>query len=346
MRQSFFFLLISYCTFVHANNYLDHVKLPEWCTISGATVVDGRVEYLHHGNKDIDENDFFEIGSVTKIFTSLWAAMHSTEQEGFLKERISLYLPESKNKDLEQVVIHQLCSHTGGFSRLPPGIGLFRILFRRNDPYKGYRKEDLQKDLAKAELKVIGKKFGYSNFGSATLGLVMENATGMSYESFLHSKVFEPLEMKAFLKYTSENQKSVVPGYNFLGKQVSVWHQEAMAPAGAIKASSLDLTKFISKCLQPKEDKISLGIQKTIQPFYKINEERSVGLGWIIENVEGKVVYWHNGETGGYCSFIGFSPSMKTGVVLLCNFTGVESLRSVGLGIFAKIALKQAKVIE
>lgn len=345
MRQSFFFLLISYCTFVHAN-YLDHVELPKWCTISGATVIDGRVTYLHHGNDDIDEHDFFEIGSVTKIFTSLWAATHSLEKPDFLEETISLYLPKVKNKALEEVRVHQLCSHTGGFSRLPPSMGLFQAIFRRNDPYKGYRREDLQKDLEKAELKKIGEKFEYSNFGSATLGLLMENATNVSYESFLCTEVFKPLEMKAFLKYTPENQKSVAPGYNSLGKKVSVWHQEAMAPAGAIKASVVDLTKFILKCLQPEKDKISWGIQKAIQPFYKVNEERSIGLGWIIEEIEGELVYWHNGQTGGYCSFIGFSPSMKTGVVLLCNFTGVESLRSVGLGMFAKIALKQAKVME
>ena len=42
-------------------------------------------------------------------------------------------------------------------------------------------------------------------------------------------------------------------------------------------------------------------------------------LGWHVWKRYGVEIFWHNGVTGGYWSFIGFDPVNKTGAVVLSN---------------------------
>jgi D-alanyl-D-alanine-carboxypeptidase/D-alanyl-D-alanine-endopeptidase len=44
-----------------------------------------------------------------------------------------------------------------------------------------------------------------------------------------------------------------------------------------------------------------------------------IGLAWIIQSDHDREIVWHNGETGGYYSFIGFDRESRTGVVVLSN---------------------------
>jgi serine-type D-Ala-D-Ala carboxypeptidase/endopeptidase len=45
----------------------------------------------------------------------------------------------------------------------------------------------------------------------------------------------------------------------------------------------------------------------------------SVGLNWIVQDVGGRRIVWHNGGTGGFFSWAGFDPERRTGVVVLSN---------------------------
>ncbi|RQH25160.1 hypothetical protein D5R40_29310 [Okeania hirsuta] len=45
------------------------------------------------------------------------------------------------------------------------------------------------------------------------------------------------------------------------------------------------------------------------------NEKDSVALGWHIKHGEDSKIIWHNGQTGGYHSFLGFDKAKKKGVV-------------------------------
>ena len=57
-----------------------------------------------------------------------------------------------------------------------------------------------------------------------------------------------------------------------------------------------------------------------------------IGLAWLVKKLpkeDGAVdLYWHNGGTAGYSSFLGFNKAKKTAVVVLSN-TG-PSLGSFG----------------
>ena len=57
----------------------------------------------------------------------------------------------------------------------------------------------------------------------------------------------------------------------------------------------------------------------------------TMGLAWFMDRLSGSphLMTWHNGGTGGYCSFMGFIRETRTGVVALSNSTdSVDSLGS------------------
>lgn len=47
-----------------------------------------------------------------------------------------------------------------------------------------------------------------------------------------------------------------------------------------------------------------------------------MGLAWLISTLPNpQVLYWHNGSSGDYTSFIGFDKSEQTGVAILSNYS-------------------------
>jgi CubicO group peptidase (beta-lactamase class C family) len=56
-----------------------------------------------------------------------------------------------------------------------------------------------------------------------------------------------------------------------------------------------------------------------------------IGMGWIIDNENG--IIWHNGGTGHYNSYLGFSPETETTIVILSNLSPNDRIPATVLGI-------------
>ena len=54
-----------------------------------------------------------------------------------------------------------------------------------------------------------------------------------------------------------------------------------------------------------------------------------IGLGWLTSSEFGNSLVWHNGQTGGYHSFIGFDRPGGHGVVILANSS--KNIDDIGL---------------
>ncbi len=61
----------------------------------------------------------------------------------------------------------------------------------------------------------------------------------------------------------------------------------------------------------------------------------TMGLAWFMDRLSGTphIMTWHNGGTGGYCSFLGFVRETRTGVIVLSNST--NSVDALGARILA-----------
>lgn len=174
-----------------------------------------------------------------------------------------------------------------------------------------------------------GSRYAYSNFGYCLLGRVIENVTGMSYESYEKQHVLAPIgitgmRIGASLKskkaegevcyYTADNKttRSVFPEWS---GQVPIQYGgfclEAMDAHGGWVASVVDLARFTaaldnrerSPLLRPET--FNLMYARPEAPVWR-NADGSptdsyYACGWMVRPVgkDGKANYWHAGSLPG-----------------------------------------------
>ncbi|MEX0299746.1 MAG: serine hydrolase domain-containing protein [Kordiimonas sp.] len=281
-------------------------------------------------NKEVSEiknqTSIFEIGSITKVFTSALLAQLATEGAVKLADPIDIYLGYRLNKG-QQVTFEELANHTSGLPRLPPSMFWKAVFGSSENPYKDYAEEALKHDLTtRIKLKKKGKS-RYSNMGTGVLAHTLGKVTGQTFEAMLQEHIFQPLGMQNSTASKQTSNDLLVPGLNKKGQPCSNWHFDALAGAGAILSSVEDLSKFLRANFDPSNNALQLQQKETV----KTGRWDSFALGWMIQcfkTTNDRPWHWHNGGTGGYSSAAVMDTEMKTGVIVLSNVSGLTLFKS------------------
>jgi CubicO group peptidase (beta-lactamase class C family) len=285
-----------------------------------------------------DGQTLFEIGSITKVFTGVTLAR--LVQDGVVKfsDPISFYLPPgtvSPKKNGHEITLEQLATHTSGLPRLPPNWNA--TVTNELNPYLSYTAADLYQSLAQVQLSAEpGKTSDYSNYGFGLLGQLLSRKTGLPYETLVLRTVCEPLGLTNTLMHLNAEQRDrLAPGHNPQGQIVPNWDMDALAGCGALRSNAHDLLTLVSANLETNNTPIYRALAEARTYHFK-EFSGGVGLGWqIAEPVDGRVVCWHNGGTGGYYSFIAFDRQNHVGVVILSNygdaFAGDNTIDQIGM---------------
>ena len=107
-----------------------------------------------------------------------------------------------------------------------------------------------------------------------------------------------------------------------------------LAGAGALRSTAADMAKFVAANLAPPEGKLGEALKLAQQVRADNDDSVAMGLGWHITKASNTV--WHNGQTGGYHSFVGFIPEKKFGVIVLAN-TATMHVDRVGDGLLRRL---------
>lgn len=272
----------------------------------------------------------FEIGSITKEFTSLLLVDMARRGEVALTDPVSKYLPEGvtvPERNNRKITLADLSTHSSGLPRMPSN---FRPKDNAN-PYVDYTVEQLYEFLSGHTLtRDIGSQYEYSNLGSGLLGHALSLHAGMTYEALLCSRILDPLgmsdtritmtpEMKARLAVghketarTSENPNGLTPVPN--------WDIPTLAGGGALRSTANDMLTFLAANLGYIKTPLAAAMAdqvSTRRPSDRPDFE--VGYGWRIQIKHGSTIIWHGGATGGYRCYIGFDPDARVGVIVLSN---------------------------
>lgn len=270
----------------------------------------------------------FEIGSITKTFTSLLLAWYVIENKVKLDDPITKYLPDSlaANTALKSITLKMLSNHTSGLSRMPSNFEMDNV--DSLNPYKNYDARKLYSYLKSCTLaSTPGEKYDYSNTGAALLGLIMEHIGKKPYEQLVKDIICKPLHMNNTVQHLSREQlPEFVTVYDEQGKQTPAWDFSAMAAAGALRSSVHDMLLYAKANTEKGTDKLSKAIELTHHITYTKDPE--VGLGWHVNRDGNNTIYWHNGGTNGSRSFIAFVPEKHVAIVALSN--SVESVDATG----------------
>lgn len=269
-----------------------------------------------------DAATVFEIGSVTKVFTAL--ALARLELDGKVKLtdtlRASLPAQAALAKALEPVTLLHLATHTSGLPRLPGNLD--RSAANLANPYAKYRAEELVQFLAEAKVNnPPGRMVDYSNVGFAVIGHVLALKAGQPYEEQVRGAVLEPLGLtNTTIRLTDAQRARLAPGHSPAGGWVPGWEFEAFAPAGASHSTAGDLLAFLEANVADTDTPVGRALAHARQ-LHRTGEAGDLPLAWQRQQdfQTGLDIYWHNGGTGGYASFVAFNRAQRLGVVVLAN---------------------------
>ncbi|MBN9381474.1 MAG: beta-lactamase family protein [Chitinophagaceae bacterium] len=296
--------------------------------LSVGVLLDGRTYFYGYGEtakgngKVPDATTLFEIGSITKTFTSTLLGVAVVTGKVKLDDPVNKYLPDSiplLQYGGRVMTLKDLANHTSGLPRMPSNF--FAPVVDLQDPYRNYSVEKLFVFLRQLQLsRTPGSQYEYSNMGAGLLGIILQRIYGLSYEDLVVQNICLPLDMRdTRVVIRKEDSASFAKGYDATGNYNSPWNlSPAFAGAGALRSTARDMMKYAQGNLGGGPGILGRAIQLTHDPtFSQGNVE--LGLGWhYIRPGEGKVLF-HNGGTGGFRTYLAIHPEKKFAVVMLAN---------------------------
>jgi CubicO group peptidase (beta-lactamase class C family) len=261
-----------------------------------------------------DADTPFEVGSITKTFTA--ALLVAMEQAGRLQldTPLDTLLPDAARSGRRHAAtLADLASHSAGLPRLPWGLPMLAGLYLTpRQPYRFIGARALQHWLSRHDTR-HDQGYRYSNLGYGVLGAALATAAGSDYAQALHRFVLAPLGL-ADTRATAD--ADCAQPHSPLGRRVPAWDLGVIAPAGGIRSTLADMTRWLQANMA-----VSAPLDARLHaPRIRAGGAgRRVALAWQVDgDGDGRVV-WHNGRTGGSSSMIAYVPARDIGVVALSN---------------------------
>lgn len=278
---------------------------------------------LAKGDKrTLNGDTVYEIGSMTKVFTSLVLMDMVQRGEVAVTDPVSKYLPSRvkvPERNDRKITLQDLSTQSSGLSRMPLN---FKPMNELN-PFVDYSVEQLYEFVSVYQLpRDIGEQYEYSNVGVALLGHALCLRAGINYEGLVRARITSPLGMTSTrVTMTPEMKTRMAIGHTSNLNPVPNWDFTGLEAAGALRSTANDLLRFLAANLGYEKTPLSAAMSAQVsirRPTTIPNTE--IAYGWHVLNKDGRSIILHNGGTGGYRTYMGYDPTNRTGVVVLSNF--------------------------
>jgi CubicO group peptidase (beta-lactamase class C family) len=121
-------------------------------------------------------------------------------------------------------------------------------------------------------------------------------------------------------------------GVDERGRPARPWDMSAHAPAGALRSTAADMSRYLAALLG--HGALAADLEACRQPrFSPADQAFRLGLAWHLVplGTTGRSYVFHNGGTGGYTSFVGYLPDRDAGVVILTSSANVADAEGAAL---------------
>lgn len=269
-----------------------------------------------------------EVGSLTKAMTGLVIADAVARGEVRMDAPVSTYLPQLRGSAAGDATMHELVTHSAGYAEFGNAT-LLRALWSAplgRDIFDADRDQTIR-EIQTGDLASRGR-YSYSSLGAAAAGQAAAAATGMSYPDLMHTRLFAPLGMT---ETAIESTRPLVPGgRSASGLNVQPWVADGDAPAGAAVSTVQDLAILATAIL----DGTAPGWDALQATAPTGRSDTSIGTFWHITRMQtGRTITWHNGQTGGYTSYLGLDQEHHRAVIVLSDVA--KDVMGVGIGLLA-----------
>jgi CubicO group peptidase (beta-lactamase class C family) len=300
-----------------------------------AVVRPGETLVLSYGTKRFgtvdppDRHTLFEIGSITKTFTSTLFAQRMLD--GTLKpdDLAQDYLPADQvtlpTRNGTGITLIQLATHRSGLPKQiqtsdypkPPG-------YNGRNFYAAYTTDHVYDYLTNycSLESTPGSNWMYSNTSAGLLGHIIGLIDGTSYETVVTREIFDVLGMENSSLFLTQAQKeNLALGHDSSRKvRPNYTAQDIYQGAGFVKSSLDDMLVYLKANLGTMPTPLTNAMEYAHEPRFLVDYWGESGLDWYTKQMDdGQVVTYKGGRTGGYGAYIAFNKSASTGTVVLMN---------------------------
>lgn len=309
-----------------------HEQMDRW-QVPGVSIgiFDGDdVEFAGFGITNIETGlpvapeTLFQIGSISKIFTTTLVMTLVDEGRFDLDAPIATYVPElvlSDSDARDRITARHLLTHRAGFYG------------DRFDDH-GDGNDALERAVrAFADLPQVtgaGELFTYCNAGFDLTGRAIENILGQPFETAMRERVFEPLGLERSTYFAREAiRHSVAVGHQVGGEDgqtvADPWPIPRRSnPAGGIVCNTPELIRFAVMHLRHG----AIGDRRVISeasaramaaPQVDAGYGERRGLGWMMRSLGGLQTIEHGGGTNCFMSRLILIPERNYAIAVLTN---------------------------
>ncbi len=271
-------------------------------------------------------NTRFRIGSITKTFTAM--AVAQLLGRGVIRsldDPVNTYLQRGKLPQVagRDITLRQLLTHTGGFSSELSNLATEETVLL---PLSGAQVAALRPPIVREP----GGRSVYSNYGTALLGIVVEDLTGQSIEQYFRDNLFAPLRMRnSVLNMTPKPSSGLGVPSRFLPSgaaqpQRFLGVHPFFAPVGAIESTATDMARYMIANLQEgRGESAAVLAPEQFQELHRRtagNHPASTGFGMMFATLDwnGAPFFGHGGDWPGFHSIMLMSPQSNVGFFISC----------------------------
>jgi D-alanyl-D-alanine-carboxypeptidase/D-alanyl-D-alanine-endopeptidase len=278
----------------------------------GAVVAFGKLD----DGKAPDGDTVYEIGSITKTFMATLLAEDVLAGSVTLETPVAQLLPDFKipSRSGKEIALGDLATQHSGLPRLPSNF----LPKDPGDPYADYDAAKLKAFLAGYQLpRDPGAGYEYSNLGFGLLGHALARLEHTTYGVVTDEKILKPLGMTmSGAAFSDAMRAHLAPGHDNTGNAVKNWDIDVLAGAGAIRSTANDMMRYLKANMGIDQSPLAAAMKLAQQPRSDMTKTIRIGLAWM---TTAKGIVWHNGQTGGYRGFLGFTADGRRGVFILSN---------------------------
>ncbi|NWF82028.1 MAG: beta-lactamase family protein [Chloroflexi bacterium] len=252
----------------------------------------------------ITDRTQFYLGSLNKPFTA--AAILLLQQDGKLNvnDPICTYLPDCPDS-WQPITIHQLLTHTGGFP-FSPGISYA----------KPVTPAELQAAITRVAPAPTPGAFSYSDTSYILAGRIVEQVSGMPYEAFLQTRIFDPLGMTDTGYGTTALR--LARGYTSATVAAEMFEPTVDYAAGGVYSTVEDLLRW-DQALYTDTPLSAASRAQMFTAQTPIDVDVDYGYGWVLENYKNHRLIWHGGAVPGCRGLLARYVDDRITIIILAN---------------------------
>ncbi|THF88895.1 beta-lactamase family protein [Deinococcus sp. KSM4-11] len=268
----------------------------------------------------------FRIASHSKTFTA--TGIFQLVQAGQLRldDPAGRWLPELEGSPAAAMTVRELLGHQSGINRDGADSDYWQQLHDFPD-------REALIDLCRAEAVFApNEHFKYSNMGYSLLGLIIEAASGQSYEAFVAAQITGPLGLRNLgPELPAQREAELASGHsgllagNDVRRALPSSDTRAMAAATGFYGTAEDVTAYFAAHALGQTTLLSDAAKRLMQrreSEIRRPTRRWYGLGFILDEVGGRPLVGHSGGFPGHITQSWLDPESGLSVSVLTNCLG------------------------